>query len=115
MKTKFDISNMTIKQLLNTSLMRLRQPTLERLRDARARALLRHDAHRAESSYSLVGSISWPTIGTQHKPRLWATVLAIAMLFSVATYWQQQATENDLAEVDISILTDDLPMHIYLD
>lgn len=116
MNTKPGISHTVIKQLLNTSLARLGQPALARLRDARAQALARHNAHRVVPSLSLVGSFTWLAAGTHYKSQLLvATVLAIAILFSVVAYQQQQAAENDVAEVDISILTDDLPMHVYLD
>lgn len=119
MNKKTNLSHKAIKLLLNTSLVRLGQPALTRLRDARAQALVHHDTHHGARhvapAFAWAGNNTWQAAGMQHKSRiLAATVLVIALLFSISAYWQQ-ATENDVAEVDLSILTDDLPMHVYLD
>jgi hypothetical protein len=39
--------------------------------------------------------------------------LLIALMVGGALYWQQQAYDHD--DVDIAILTDDLPIDVYLD
>ena len=41
-------------------------------------------------------------------------MLLAASLFSGITYWQQ-AIDNDTGDVDIAILTDDLPIQYYVD
>ena len=115
MNKKTNLSHKAIRLLLNTSLARLEQPTLARLRDARAQALSRHRENRMVPALAWVENIAWPSAGTQYKPQLLAaTALIIALLFSVAVYWPQ-IMEKDNTAVDISILTDDLPMHVYLD
>lgn len=115
MNKKTNLSHKAIRLLLNTSLARLEQPTLARLRDARAQALARHQESRVVPALSWVENIAWPSAGTQYKPHFWAaTALIAALLVSVAAYWPQ-IVEKDSTAVDISILTDDLPMHVYLD
>lgn len=120
MSSKQNMNHKAIKQLLNASLTRLEQPTLARLRDARAQALARHDerqrAWQVAPVFAGAGNADWQAVGSRYKLHLLVTgVLIMVMLFSVAAYRQQQAAENDIAEVDISILTDELPMHVYLD
>ncbi len=106
-----------IKQLLNRSLAQLDQPTLTRLRDARAQALARHDAH------STAPAFAWATLWTDHRHAadshhkshyLAAIVLLAALLFSGAAYWHH-TVDHDVSDVDIAILTDDLPIEVYVD
>jgi len=106
-----------IKQLLNRSLAQLDQPTLARLRDARAQALARYDAHSAAPAFA------WASLWTDHRHAadshhkshyLAAAVLLAALLFSSAAYWHH-TTDHDVSEVDIAILTDDLPIEVYVD
>lgn len=114
MSTKQNINHKKIKKLLNISLAKLEQPTLAQLRGARARAIALHEARQAAPAFAWAGNMTWQA-ASQHKPHiLAAAALVVAILFSAAAYWQQ-TVENDAAEADISILTDDLPMHVYLD
>lgn len=95
-----------IKQLLNNSLTRLEQPTLARLRDAREQALARYDVRIAAPAFAWAGS-------SQRKSRYFAAaVLLAAILFSGVTYWHH---EHDVSEVDVAILTDELPIEVYVD
>lgn len=46
----------------------------------------------------------------------WAVALLfIACLFSGAAYWQNNISDHEISEVDVAILTDDLPLHAYVD
>ncbi len=93
------------RQLLNRSLGQLDQSTLASLRQAREQALTRHSAAGAHVRWSL---------GTRH-PSLatWlATVLVAIGLFGGVTYYWQQG--RDSSDVDLAILTDDLPADIYV-
>jgi hypothetical protein len=38
-----------------------------------------------------------------------------ACLISGATYWRNYTIEHEICDVDIAILTDDMPIHVYLD
>ncbi len=106
-----------IKQLLNRSLTQLDQPTLTRLRDARTQALARYD------TYSMAPAFAWASSWTGHRHAadshhkhyyLAAAVLLAALLFSGTTYWHH-TTDHDISDVDIAILTDDLPIEMYVD
>ena len=108
-----------IRQLLNRSLSQIEQPTLERLREARTQALARYDAHNAAPAFAWAGNSSRPehSANLRHKPYYYwvGAILLVAFLFSGAAYWKNATTEQDVSEVDIAILTDDLPMHVYVD
>ena len=109
------LSHTTIKQLLNRSLTQLEQPTLARLRDARVQALARFEARRTTPAFAWAGMSVGHAAATRHKPHFWpAAILFAALLFGVAAYWQQLA-KHDTADLDIAILTDDLPIHVYVD
>lgn len=102
-----------IKQLLNRSLSRLDQPTLSRLHDARMQALAHYGARSAAPAFAWAGNRRAPH--AHHKSYYGAAVvLLIALLFSVTVYWQQ-TTEHEVSEVDIAILTDELPIEVYVD
>lgn len=108
-----------IRQLLNRSLAQIEQPALERLREARVQALARYDARNTAPSFAWAGhsSRSGNSINLRHKSYYYwgGAILLAACLFSGAAYWQHATTEQDISEVDIAILTDDLPMHVYVD
>lgn len=106
-----------IRQMLNRSLSRIEQPTLERLREARTQAMARYDAHSTAPAFAWVNrsSASGHSTHSHHKAYYWAgAVLLAACLFSGAAYWED-ATEHDTSEVDIALLTDDLPIHVYVE
>ncbi|MDE2117091.1 MAG: DUF3619 family protein [Betaproteobacteria bacterium] len=106
-----------IKQLLNRSLAMLDQPTLTRLRNARTQSLARYDAHSAAPAFA------WASLWAEHRHAtdshrkshyLAAAVLLVALLFSGAAYWHHTA-DRDVSDVDIAILTDELPIEMYVD
>lgn len=106
-----------VKQLLNRSLAQFDQPTLARLRDARKKALERYDAHSTAPAFALASL--WAghhrASGSHHKLHFWAAaVLLVAILFSCTAYWHH-TTDRDISDVDIAILTDDLPIEMYVD
>lgn len=112
---KKELSHENIKQLLNHSVAQLERPTLTRLRHAREQAVARHAAHGVEPVFARAGHAIWHAFGAQHKSRLWATTLLVAIiLFSATAYWNHIA-KSDTADVDIAILTGDLPIHFYVD
>jgi hypothetical protein len=112
-----NISTDSIKQLLNQSVSQMDAKTIENLRDARNRAL---EGYRAQQKAPvlawlhhhgiLVGSSSH-----NHKYLYFSAILLFtALLFSGSAYWQQ-ASEHDHSDIDIAILTDDLPVDAYVD
>jgi len=109
----------SIRQLLDRSSVRLDQPTVVKLRDAREQALARFDARGTAPafapSFAWLGALTGSGHGSQRSHYYWAAaVLFAALLFSTTTYWHH-VTEHDNSEVDIAILTDDLPIDIYVD
>ena len=108
----------SIRQLLNRSSAQLEQPTLARLRDVRTQALARYDARSSAPAFAWAGSTSTHSghnSGSHSSHYYWAAaVLFAALLFSGVTYWQH-ATEHDNSDVDIAILTDDLPIDVYVE
>ena len=100
-----------VRQLLNNSLNRLDQPALARLRHAREQALARYDSHITAPAFAW--ACKWRITGSHHKSHYFAAaVLLAAILFGGITYWHQ---EHDVSEVDIAILTDELPIEVYVD
>lgn len=114
MNKKSNLNHEKIKHLLNCSVTRLEQPVLARLRNARELALVRYEARSASPTFAWAGNFT-DAGGTPQKTRfLAAAALLAAVLFGAASYWNQVAG-NDTSDVDIAILTDDLPMHVYID
>lgn len=114
---KTDIDTQLIKELLDTSTRQITPATLEKLRGARTRAL---DHQRARSTAPVLAWLG-PYTGKNNsfgmsKAMSWAVaVLFVACLISGATLWHSYSTEREINELDIAILTGDLPIHIYLD
>jgi hypothetical protein len=108
--------SISIKEILDISSKQLPPLVIERLRESRTLAL---DQQRTYTSPVLawVGAHS----GYFHAPRFSRSVnmafavLFIASLFSGISYWQSYSKERDIVDVDIAILTDDLPINVYLD
>lgn len=94
-----------IRQLLNRSLAQIEQPALASLKNAREQALLRHAPNGANSL--------WKSSKKRHAAVAWAvTLLLIVSLFGGVTYYWQQT--NDNSDIDLAILTDDMPVDVYV-
>lgn len=109
----------SIKRLLNHSISQVNDTTIENLRAARTRAL---EGYRAQQHAPVLAWLNhhglW--IGSpsgQHKYRHWAiALLLVTCLFSGAAYLQQiNDHEHDHSDIDIAILTDDLPVDAYVE
>lgn len=93
-----------IRQLLNRSAGQLDPDTLARLRKAREQAMLRHDPE-ARGHWAWVGN--W-----RHAPAAWvATLLVTLSLVGGGIYYWEM---HDNSDVDLAILTDDLPASLYV-
>lgn len=109
--------NIKIKELLDTSTSQLAPATLEKLRDARSLALEHQRTRRSAPVLAWLGHH-----GGRHdsfhmsKSMGWAiAALFVVFLISGASYWRSYTTEHEICDVDISILTGDLPIHVYVD
>jgi len=95
-----------IRQLLNRSLGQLDQPALASLRHAREQALQRH------TPGGVYGR--WQLVATRNAAVAWfAAVLMVIGLSGGVTYYWQQTQDN--SEIDLAILTDDMPVDVYVD
>lgn len=105
------VNTESIRQLLNRSVARLDPPTLKHLVGVRTQALDRYGALATQPVFA------WAGFGHFGHSRMhyWASAALLAFfLLGAASYWQQTA-EHDNSDVDIAILTDDLPMDVYVD
>jgi hypothetical protein len=106
-----------VRQLLNRSTAQINERTLSTLHATRLRALERHTARHAHAM-TLSGhdkSGHWHAPGTHHKPYLWIVgLLLVASILSGIAYWYK-TPGHDNSDVDIAILTDDLPLQVYVD
>jgi hypothetical protein len=101
-----------IKLFLNRSTAQLDALTLQRLREARIKALARHEIRSAAPVLAWTGP--GQNFGTARKYPWMAAVLVAVCLFSGTVYWHH-SSEKDTSAVDIAILTDELPIHVYVD
>jgi Protein of unknown function (DUF3619) len=115
---KNDINTHLIKNLLNTSAIQLKPATVEKLRNVRSYALDHQRTHGTapvlawlsnqggrNEGFNLSKSINWIV-----------ALLFVACLLSAASLWHNYTTEeHEISEVDIAILTGELPIHVYLD
>lgn len=105
-----------IKQLLSSSTTQLSPETLEKLRMARTNAL---NNQRTRTSPVL----AWVDHYGNHfhafnfskSANLALSLLFIASLFIGIYFWHSYSKEREMIDVDIAILTDDLPINVYLD
>jgi hypothetical protein len=102
---------------LDRSVERLDTATRERLAAARRLALSRHREGREP-----VWSLAWATNAASPRNayrQYGARYLFVASAFVLAlagfAYWQTTAPVTDFAEIDVNLLTDDLPINAYLD
>jgi len=114
---KSDINTQKIKELLNISTSQLSPETLDKLRMARTRTL-EHQRVRHR-----VPALAWLGHHGEHhdthhfsKPMSWAiAAIFIAGLIVGVSLWRSYTIEHEICDVDIAILTDDMPIHVYLD
>ncbi len=95
---------------------RLEPGTRERLAAAR-KVALSHYHEKSETGLAWAGQAMarFAEHRFQHT-RLLAAAAAIAVLLAGFAYWQVTGpASNDLAEIDVGLLTDELPLNAYLD
>ncbi|MGA8146506.1 MAG: DUF3619 family protein [Gallionellaceae bacterium] len=106
-----------VRQALDQSANRIDQATLVKLREARSKAIEQFDARQAVPEFSWAGlSTKFGFAPGSHR-RLYywlAAILLVAAVLNGAAYWQH-VQDNDDVEADIAILTDDMPIDVYLD
>lgn len=109
----------SIKQLLNQSVAQMEDTTIGRLHAARNRALEGHRALQDAPALAWLNHhgvwIGSPSTG--HKLQAWtfALIFAAFLLGGVAYMQQLNEHKHDNSEIDIAILTDDLPVDAYVE
>ncbi|MGC2047156.1 MAG: DUF3619 family protein [Gallionella sp.] len=110
MTTKLDSEK--IAQLLTQSSRQLDSGTLSALSEARNNALKRQLVHSPAAALS---SGRWTHNLIPHSGQQWlVTGLLVAIFVLMAGYWQH-AQEQQISEIDVAILTDELPIEIFVD
>ncbi len=104
-----------IGQLLDQSTNQLDAATAHKLQLAR-RAALKHQRTKETSSvFAWIGEHGLIHHDSSHNHRTfnWGVLMLFAiMLLAAVMFWQDA---NDHSDLDISILTDDLPVEMYVD
>jgi len=108
-----DVDPERIAALLALAAEQLDNNTVEALRRARHAALERQAVH--EPAFALDGRHGhhWPI---PHTPRQWAVAALLLTVVAVSTgYWQHLRKHEMMAHLDVAILTDDMPMEVFID
>jgi hypothetical protein len=105
-----------IVQHLDSGLGQIKQGTLYQLQSARKRAL---DRHREMPQFAYLpawaGGIAFRVSHTPHIMRNMVAAGLLVLGLMGVTYWQVAMQGNDIAEIDASLLTGELPIDAYLD
>ena len=106
-----DIAPERIAKLLTRAAQQLDDNTVAALRQARNVALQRQSLSKPVFALSTGHNIRWLL---PHSTQQWmaAIILFVAILFGGVSYWRH---ENDLSHLDTAILTDDLPLEVFVD
>ena len=107
----------TVVRALDRGTESLDAGTRERLAAARRLALSRH-RERPEPVWGLAWAMNAASPGNayrQHGARYLLVAGAFALAIAGFAYWQATASTADFAEIDVNLLTDDLPINAYLD
>ena len=102
-----------ITHLLDAGLERLEPRIVHALQAGRHRALLRQRSKTALWPGNTALILRWPFAA--HHPHL-ATALPLLLVLGIGTltFWQHEKS-HDMSHVDIAILTDDMPMEVFVD
>ena len=118
MRAKFNLNHAKIKQILDNSTTHIGRPALTRLGDAHAHALQHFDARQLTPGLAWARNFTWNSTSSPQKNHLLVlttVILLVAILFGILPDDLNQILETDTSDEDIAILTDELPMHVYID
>lgn len=108
----------SIRQHLNHSTAQIDEDTIENLRRARTRAL---ESYRMQQETPVLAWLSQHGLwivspSSSHRYTHWiAALLFLACMISGIAYLQQSNAEHDHSDIDIAILSDDLPVDAYVE
>lgn len=103
----------SIAKLLTQATQQLDASTVDALRRARNVALERQLQNKPVFALNTEHGAHWLIPHSTHQ---WvaAIILLVAILFGGVNYWQH-TQEHELAHLDTAILTDDMPLEIFVD
>ena len=106
------IDHREIAGLLSRSADQLDDSVVSALRQARSVALQKQRVHEPVFSLNAIGHRAHNLM--PHSAHQWvaATIVLAAIVFGMANYWQNG---QDRQNLDIAILTDDLPIDVFVD
>ena len=106
-----------IVQHLDQGLGHIKQGTLYRLQSARQAALDRYrEAPQPVFGLAWAGHVAFRLSRSRYFNGRNVLALGLLLLSLIGvTYWQLAIRSNDIAEIDASLLTGDLPIDAYLD
>ena len=108
-----DIDPERIAGMLTLAAEQLDSNTVEALRRARHAALDRQVVRA--SAYALDGKHGLH-LPVPHTPRQWAAAaLLLAVVAGSTGYWQHLRKHEMMAHLDVAILTDDMPLEVFVD
>lgn len=101
-----------VAQLLTQGTRQLDATTLSALADARQSALKRQSV----AAPALVLSTGrWAHNLIPHSAQQWLISGVLVAFFAFATGYWQHAQEQQISELDVAILTDELPIEVFVD
>ena len=101
-----------IAQLLTLSTRQLDESTVSALHNARQNALKRQSVRAP--AFALVTSRGTHRLMPDSIQQWVFAGVLIAMLIAGTSYWQQ-VQEQQISDIDVAILTDDLPIEVFVD
>lgn len=107
-----------IAQLLTESTRQLDAGTLSALVTARQNAMKRHARHAPAFAFTPVsahGSIHWTEKLVPHSAQQWLAIILLAVTLVAGTGFWHHTQEQQISEIDVAILTDDLPIEALVD
>lgn len=107
-----DFAPERIADLLTLAAEQLDADTAEALRSSRQTALARQAVDVRKLSIVSGNSIHFPI---SHSARHWVVILLVAAVTVSAGYWQHLQQHERMANLDVAILTDDIPMEVFVD
>lgn len=111
MTTKLDPRK--ISHILNQSTRELDDATLSALQQARAKAMQRQAT--PAQTLQLAGH-RWTGLLVPHTTQQWiAAALLVLVLVGGAGVWWQHHHHQQIIELDVQILTDELPIELFVD
>jgi hypothetical protein len=108
-----DMTPDSVAQLLTLATQRMDHKTLDALRRARNTALDKQLLPEPVFTLSTGHNLRWLI---PHTPNQWiGTVLLVVIMFYGGITYIQQETDNEIGHLDAAILSDDMPLEVFID